>query len=188
MIKKILFLGYTSEQTKLIKFLKKKKYNVVEHEQKKLKLGYVENFDLILSFGYKKIIKKNILTKLSRPIINLHISFLPFNRGAHPNFWSFFDNTPKGVSIHEINEGIDTGKILYRKKINFILHKKLTFYTTYKKLLFEVERLFIKNYKKILDKKYNYIKVKKIGTFHKRNDLPKNLLSWKTSIKDYLKN
>ena len=44
---------------------------------------------------------------MKRPIVNLHISYLPFNRGSHPNYWSFVENTPKGVSIHEIDEQIE---------------------------------------------------------------------------------
>ena len=75
-----------------------------------------KSYDLIISFGYNKILKKNILEKISRPPINLHISYLPYNRGAYPNFWSFIKETPKGVSIHEINEGIDKGGIIARKK------------------------------------------------------------------------
>jgi methionyl-tRNA formyltransferase len=46
------------------------------------------------------------------------LSYLPFNRGAHPNFWSFIEKTQAGVSIHKINKGIDTGNIILRKKIN----------------------------------------------------------------------
>ena len=61
----------------------------------------------------------------------MHISYLPFNRGAHPNYWSFKDNSPKGVTIHFIDNGIDTyidffglkaaKKIFYKKgKANLI--------------------------------------------------------------------
>jgi len=42
---------------------------------------------------------------------------LPYNKGSHPNFWSFIENSPKGVSIHEIDEGIDTGKLIASKKL-----------------------------------------------------------------------
>ena len=45
------------------------------------------------------------------------MSFLPYNRGSHPNFWSFIDDTPKGITIHEIDEGADTGNIVFQKKI-----------------------------------------------------------------------
>ena len=47
----------------------------------------------------------------------MHISLLPWNRGYHPNIWSFLEDTPKGVTIHYINEGIDTGDIIVQKEI-----------------------------------------------------------------------
>ena len=62
---------------------------------------------MIVSFGYNKLIKKLILKFVNCPIYNIHISYLPYNKGAHPNFWSFIDRTPHGVSIHKINENID---------------------------------------------------------------------------------
>ena len=71
-----------------------------------------------------------LLKNSKNNIINLHISYLPYNRGAHPNFWSFVENTPSGVSIHQVDSGIDTGKIVIQKQINFNLlknKKKLTF-------------------------------------------------------------
>ena len=39
--------------------------------------------------------------------------------GIKPKFWSFIKNTPKGISIHEMNEKIDSGNLIYRKKNSF---------------------------------------------------------------------
>ena len=79
--------------------------------------NFDKNIILIISFGYKRIIKKKILQKYNKiDFINLHMSYLPYNRGAYPNFWSFYKNSPKGVSIHLINKEIDKGKIIFRKK------------------------------------------------------------------------
>ena len=133
--KKCLFLGYGVNKTTLIKFLKSKKINVVSLKNRSLNLKLVKKFDFIISFGYRKIISKGLIERLDRPIINLHISYLPYNRGAYSNFWSFINNTPKGVTIHEIDNGIDTGKIIYRKKINFTIDKETTFRSTYKHVM-----------------------------------------------------
>ena len=107
---KCLLLGYSRKKTKLINFLKKKKIKVV-NKKNKLILSDISKYDLIITFGYRKIIKNNILNKLEKPILNLHMSFSPHNRGAYPNFWSFYDNTKKGVTIHKIDKGVDTGPI-----------------------------------------------------------------------------
>jgi methionyl-tRNA formyltransferase len=77
------------------------------------------NVGLIMSFGYRHIIKPAMLDSLACPILNMHISYLPWNRGADPNFWSWFDDTPKGVSIHHIAAGVDTGDIVIQRAVAF---------------------------------------------------------------------
>ena len=92
------------------------------------------------------------------PIVNLHHSFLPFNRGAHPNFWSFYEDTPKGISIHLIDKGIDTGDIIYQEEIQ--LNLKSTFRETYKKLDDEIVDRFIKIFPNIVANNYDLTKQK----------------------------
>ena len=110
---------------------------------------------------------------------------MPYNRGAHSNFWSFVKNTPKGVSIHEIDKGVDTGNIIIRKKIRFNIDKKTTFKTTYKKLILEIENLFKKNYQCIINNKYKSTKQKNRLKLNLKKDLPKSI-NWETSIKDFI--
>ena len=123
-----------------------------------------------------------------RPIINLHISYLPYNKGSHPNFWSFVEKTPKGVTIHEIDKKVDNGPIIARRKIVFKKQNNLTFKNTQEFLIKEIEKLFIQNYVKILSGNYSIKKVSSKGTFHKSSQLPKNIKTWNIKIFDYLKN
>jgi methionyl-tRNA formyltransferase len=58
-----------------------------------------------------------IIDIFKRGIINLHPSFLPYNRGSYPNVWSIVDGTPIGATIHYIDEGIDTGPIIDQSQI-----------------------------------------------------------------------
>ncbi len=78
-----------------------------------------EHVDFIVSYGYRHIIGAEVIEPWADRIINLHISLLPWNRGSDPNFWSFFDDTPKGVSIHRIDRGLDTGQLLAQSLILF---------------------------------------------------------------------
>jgi len=184
---RITFLGYKSDKTNLIKFLKNKKNIVDALGNRSINNKIITNSDLIISFGYRKIINKKKLKLSKRPILNLHISYLPFNRGSDPNFWSFIENTPKGVTIHEINEKVDMGYVVFRKKIFFKKKKDLTFKKTHEILIKEIEKLFIKNYKKIISGKYLKKKLNSRGTYHNSSQLPKNLKSWNIKIFDYLK-
>jgi methionyl-tRNA formyltransferase len=73
--------------------------------------------DFIVSYNYRHIIKKDVIEAYDGRAINMHISVLPWNRGADPNFWSFIDHTPKGVTIHYMDAGIDSGDVIYQQEI-----------------------------------------------------------------------
>lgn len=185
-MKKILFLGYSQKETKIISNLKENKNYQVFNTKKRIHAKDLDNINLLISFGYRYIIDKQILKK-KKNIINLHISYLPYNRGAHPNFWSFAENTPSGVTIHKINNGIDTGNIIYQKLIDFELNrnrKKLTFKKTFSALISEIENLFIANSKYILNNEYDEFEQIGSGSHHDSHELPKILKSWNQNIFD----
>jgi len=66
-------------------------------------------------FGY--VMRKEFLDLFSAGCINIHPAMLSFNRGANPNVWSIIDGTPAGVTIHFVDEGVDTGDIIAQKPI-----------------------------------------------------------------------
>lgn len=181
LVHNILFLGYS--KNKIIDFLQKKNKVVVHNE--KVDEEFIKRFDYIVSYGYNHLLNKNIIESSKNGIVNLHISYLPYNRGAHPNFWSFFENTKKGVTIHLIDEGIDTGDILFQKEVVFDLSED-TLEKTYCRLRHEIEILFIENWNNIVDQNYKKIKQEYLGSFHLKKDLEKYDLvnGWKTKIKD----
>jgi methionyl-tRNA formyltransferase len=145
------------------------------------------NASFLISYGYRHILKKGILEKFPAKAINLHISYLPWNRGADPNFWSFVENTPKGVTIHYLDEGIDTGDIIVQKEVEFDSQDE-TLATTYKKLQFEIQELFKQNWSQIKSGKCARIKQVGQGSFHKlkdKNHMLKLLTAgWDTPIKE----
>lgn len=104
--------------------------------------------DFIISYNYKYIISKEIIDCVRGRAVNLHISLLPWNRGSHPNVWSFLGDTPKGVTIHYINEGIDTGDVILQKEV-FIDENKETLKSSYEILHREIQALFKENWNKI---------------------------------------
>ena len=183
-MKKILFLGYSNKETKIINILKENKNYQIFNTKKKINYKDLDNINLIVSFGYRHKISEHIIKK-KKNIINLHLSYLPYNKGAHPNFWSFAENTPSGVTIHKIDKGIDTGNIIYQKILDFELSKnknKLTFSKTYKTLFSEIENLFITKTKNILNHEYEEFDQIGIGTSHKSMELPSILKSWNQNI------
>jgi methionyl-tRNA formyltransferase len=75
------------------------------------------NADIGISVMFGYLLKPDFLQLLPKGCINLHPSYLPYNRGTCPNVWSIVDQTPAGVTLHYIDEGIDTGDIISQKKV-----------------------------------------------------------------------
>ena len=143
---KILYLGARREN--LIEYLISLGDSVVTTEKKiTAKSSILENVDWIISYGYRYIIKNDVINRFDKKIVNLHISLLPWNRGADPNLWSFLDNTPKGVTIHFIDSGIDTGEILAQQEMEFCEGETLR--SSYNKLTVLIEKLFIAKWREI---------------------------------------
>lgn len=181
---KILFLGYDHSKTSLIDFLESSGHYVTQTTEK----IYPENilgFDWVVSFGYRHIISEDIISSSNDRIINLHISYLPYNRGSHPLFWALNDGTPVGVTIHKIDKGIDTGDVYVQRLVD-IDTKTETFKSAYEKLISEIEKLF----KEYCDDIFNFriVATKQIGkgTYHKSSDLP-DIQSWDTNILRFFK-
>lgn len=127
--------------------------------------------DILISFGYLPIIKKDVLKLMKNKAINLHLSYLPWNKGYDPIFWTIFDNTPCGVVIHRMDEKIDTGDIIARTIVN--LTEDATLRSAYKTFRYELERLLYKSFYSIINGTALKIKQESEGSFHYAKDLKK---------------
>ena len=147
--------------------------NVVENSEL-IDLEFLKKnkIEFIVSHGYRHIVKLPIINFMRNHIINLHISLLPWNRGADPNLWSFLENTPKGVTIHYLDEGVDTGDIIAQRGVIFENDGE-TLSTTYQRLQNEIIELFEESWPQI--RKLHHIGQRQEGTgsFHKLIDKKK---------------
>ena len=166
---KILFLGQCDSP--VFEWLQKNGENVSSTDAK-ITVSYIlENgFDFLISYGYRFILRKEILDLFPNRAINMHISYLPYNRGADPNFWSFIDGTPKGVSIHYLEEGVDTGDIIVQNKVFFDLLDSETLASSYQKLQLEIQNLFFQYWDLIKNQKCDRTPQVGTGTAHRVKD------------------
>lgn len=74
-----------------------------------------QEFELAVSYTYRHILKSDQIHALNGNVVNLHNSYLPWNRGADPNIWSLIDGTPRGVSLHFVDERLDKGNIIAQR-------------------------------------------------------------------------
>ncbi len=85
-------------------------------EKRLLELAQDREVTTIVCLWWPHILK--LLQKHVINVINTHPSLLPYNRGKYPYYWSIMDGTPFGVTIHRIDNGVDTGRILWQSKID----------------------------------------------------------------------
>jgi len=74
--------------------------------------------DLIVLTAYGNILPSDIINLAPLGTINVHGSLLPKYRGAAPIQWALINGeTETGITIMQMDEGIDTGNILLQEKI-----------------------------------------------------------------------
>jgi methionyl-tRNA formyltransferase len=74
--------------------------------------------ELAVVVAYGKILPRAVLDALPRGCINVHASLLPSYRGAAPIQWAVIcGETETGVSIMQLDEGMDTGPVLLERKV-----------------------------------------------------------------------
>jgi methionyl-tRNA formyltransferase len=69
--------------------------------------------DLLVSMSFNQIFKKKILDIPSLGVINCHAGKLPFYRGRNILNWVLINDEKEfGITVHFVDEGIDTGDII----------------------------------------------------------------------------
>jgi len=73
--------------------------------------------DLFVSMSFDQILKKEIISLPQMGFLNCHAGALPFYRGRNILNWALINDEKEfGVTVHFIDEGIDTGDIILQKK------------------------------------------------------------------------
>ena len=88
------------------------------------------NPDVVVVIG-TRIIGKETLAAIKVPVINSHAGWNPKYRGQAGGYWALACGDPEhaGVTVHLVDEGVDTGDILYQER--FTATKADSFSTYY---------------------------------------------------------
>jgi Formyl transferase len=149
-VKKIRILGPKSRNESIRKKLSDQGFEVIVSPE-----PYEDNLpddfspDIILSSGYDRLLRPDTVLKYSQRIINLHAAYLPWARGIGTTLFATMLRYPYGVSVHFINEGLDTGNLIARKLVQPSPNDTLR--TLYTKLLTATEELFFEYIPKIVN-------------------------------------
>lgn len=107
--------------------------------------------DILVMYDCGQILKKTTIESPTIVCINVHPSLLPKYRGTSPIFWAIKNGEREaGVTIHLVDEGVDTGDIILQRKIDVspgmteeMLTQRLSCLAS--EMLFEVIDKFKKN-------------------------------------------
>jgi len=92
--------------------LKYKNINSKEFIVKMLKY----DVDLFVSMSFNQIFKKEIINLPKFKTINCHAGMLPFYRGRNILNWALINDEKEfGITVHYMDEGIDTGNIILQR-------------------------------------------------------------------------
>ena len=109
-----------SKDETLLNFSKKYKikYFKLDNVNSKNSLNKILSFDcdILVSMSFNQIFRNDIIKLTSIGIINCHAGKLPFYRGRNVLNWVLInDESEFGITVHFVDEGIDTGDIILQK-------------------------------------------------------------------------
>ena len=125
--------------------------------------------DYILSVHFPYVIPPAVLELPRVGSLNLHPAYLPFNRGWHTPTWAILDETPYGATLHWIDEGIDTGDIALRRKID--VRPDDTAHRLYQRVLRLEEELLREALPLLLERKLPRVPQEPGGTGHRKEEI-----------------
>ncbi len=185
---RILYLYNNECALELASWLREQGHDVIECKTRLSESWCREQaFELAVSYTYRYILTGEVLSALGGNVVNLHNSYLPWNRGADPNIWSILDGTPRGVTLHYVDERLDKGDIIAQRFVGVGVDE--TFESSYMELDSAAKELFKEAFRY-----YSYWpEMRKTalgrGNYHALADgleIKKRLGSYQVKISDYL--
>lgn len=77
-----------------------------------------DKIDLIINIRTRYIYKSEILYIPRLGCINVHHGLLPKYRGIFCDLYALYEKRPAGITIHQMSNKLDDGRIIYRKQIS----------------------------------------------------------------------
>ena len=136
--------------------------------------------DLFISLSYDQIIRKDLLKLPPKGFINCHAGALPFYRGRNVLNWVLINGESEfGITVHYIDEGIDTGDIILQK--NYPIYLSDNYNTLLERSYDYCSDLLMKSLLMIVDNKVIRIKqidIDNIVSYCQRRLPGDEILNW----------
>lgn len=129
----------------------------------------IQNYKLVISLHCKQIFPEELVKNVL--CVNIHPGYNPYNRGWYPQVFAIMNGTQLGATIHVMDEQIDHGSIIARKKVQ--IESWYTSKEAYDDILEAEVELFKKNIQNIVSNNFISIEPEIEGDYHSINDYKK---------------
>lgn len=95
-------------------------------EKEIIKIIKENKIDIIFLAGFMRILSSYFINEIKIPIVNIHPSLLPKYKGTHAIQRAYnSEDKESGITIHYVNEELDSGEIIIQKSIPIDREKSL---------------------------------------------------------------
>ncbi len=127
---------------------------------------FFSQYDLYISLHCKQLFPESLVKK--HRCINIHPGFNPYNRGWFPQVFSILNKEPIGVTIHEMDEKLDHGSIIFQEELSIFSYD--TSYDIYKRILSKEIEMLEKHLDNLLSGDYTARSVCSEGNINFKSD------------------
>ncbi len=144
------------------------------------------NCDLFVSMSFNQIFKSAIINLPRLNTINCHAGKLPFYRGRNVLNWALInDENEFGITVHFMDEGIDTGDIILQR--NYPIKDKDDYGTLLDVAHKECANVLFEAIKKIQNDDYKRINqndIHPVGFYCGKRTVGDEIIEWNNSSRD----
>lgn len=144
------------------------------------------NCDLFVSMSFNQIFRERIINVPKYNTINCHAGKLPFYRGRNVLNWALINDEEEfGITVHYVDEGIDTGDIISQK--TYKITDSDDYGTILNKAFIECAELLYETIKDIRNGEFQRIKqseIHPVGFYCGGRQLGDEILDWNNTSRD----
>lgn len=144
------------------------------------------NCDLFVSMSFNQIFRKEIINLPNFKTINCHAGKLPFYRGRNILNWALINDEKEfGITVHFVDEGIDTGDIILQKE--YKISDKDDYSTLLKRAYVECANILYESVRLFITSEVNPISqnsIHPVGFYCSQRKLGDEILNWNQTSRE----
>lgn len=144
------------------------------------------NCDLFVSMSFNQIFKTEIINLPKYKTINCHAGRLPFYRGRNILNWALINDEKEfGITVHYMDEGIDTGDIILQR--SYAISEKDDYQTLLERAYHDCSTILydaIVMFKKGVVKGKKQIEIHPIGFYCSQRKIGDEILDWNQTSRE----